>query len=281
MSGPKGVHRSAAEREAIMREKLAKKESIESVDEMSDEYFQHLVNLMTQQADSELAGGFGYVPWIMRAPTTEEKLIVSQIVRDEVRHARAMYRLLEDIGVPVDDYVEQFDFTYRVEGQTDLGSTRAGSDKRVNIFYYTIDSWPDFVMFNFVMDRGAGHQLEDVKLSTFGPWRREIDRIFKEEMTHIAHGDYWVKKLALNPQTRPLIQESLNVWWPRVMAIFGRPNSPKNLRYRAFGLKQRDNHEVRMTFDKEVRDKAEAWGLVVPRWQPDWEKVPQDAVISG
>jgi 1,2-phenylacetyl-CoA epoxidase catalytic subunit len=79
MQSPAGARRPAAEREAIMQGKLARKESIENVDEMSDEYFDLLTNLMTQQADSELAGGFGYVPWIMKAPTTEEKLVVSQI----------------------------------------------------------------------------------------------------------------------------------------------------------------------------------------------------------
>ncbi len=281
MRSPAGATLPVAEREAIMSAKLARKESIEAVNEMSDEYFDLLTNLMMQQADSELAGGFGYVPWIMRAPTTEEKLIVSNIVRDEVRHGRAMYRLLEDIGIPVDEYVEQFDFTYRVDGQTNLGETRAGSDKRVNIFYYPIDSWADFVMFNFLMDRGAGHQLEDVKVSSYGPWRREIDRIFKEELTHIAHGDYWVKRLALDPKTKPDIQGALDRWWPRVMAIFGRPGSRKNARYRALGLKVRDNHQVRQEFEKEVRSKAEAWDLTIPRWIPDWEKVPEDAVISG
>ena len=49
-------------------------------------------------------------------------------------------------------------------------------------------------MFQFCMDRGAGHQLEDVRKSTYGPWKREIERIFKEEMMHVNHGDYWVKK---------------------------------------------------------------------------------------
>ena len=269
------------EREKRMMSLLAKGESIEGLDDMSDEYYDHLMNLMLQQADSELAGGFGYVPWIMKAPTTEEMLVVSNIVRDEVRHARAMYRLLEDAKFGVDDWVDKMDFTFRVEDSQDLGDKRAASDKRVNIFYYPIDSWADFVMFNFLMDRGAGHQLEDVKTSSYGPWRREIDRIFKEEKTHIAHGDYWVKLLALSKDSKVEIQESLNRWWPRVMAIFGRPGSRKNKRYRDLGLKSRDNHEVRQTFAEEVRGNAEAWGLVLPEWIPDWQKIPEDSVIPG
>ncbi len=272
---------SNSEREERMLEKLKKSESIEAPDDMSDEYYDHLTNLMVQQADSELAGGFGYVPWIMKAPTTEEMLIVSNIVRDEVRHARAMYRLLEDVKFGVDDWVEKMDFAFRVEDSQDLGDKRASSDKRVNIFYYPIESWADFVMFNFLMDRGAGHQLEDVKTSTYGPWRREIDRIFKEELTHVAHGDYWVKRLALDPKTKPEIQAALDRWWPRVMAIFGRPSSRKNKRYRELGLKHRDNDDVRQTFAKEVRAKAESWGLKVPEWIPEWQKVPEDSVIPG
>lgn len=270
-----------SEREERMLEKLHKGESIETPDDMSDEYYEHLSNLMLQQADSELAGGFGYVPWIMKAPTTEEMLIVSNIVRDEVRHARAMYRLLEDIQFGVDDWVQSFDFTYRIGEDQYLGTQRAAGDKRVNIFYYPIESWADFVMFNFLMDRGAGHQLEDVKVSTYGPWRREIDRIFKEELTHIAHGDYWVKKLALGPNTKAEIQETLNRWWPRVMAIFGRPGSRKNQRYRELGIKKRDNDEVRQTFAKEVREKAETWGLTIPEWTPEWKKLPEESVIPG
>ena len=58
-----------------------------------------------------------------------------------------------------------------------------------NIFYYPIDTWADFIMFQFCMDRGAGHQLEDVRKSTYGPWKREIERIFKEKTMHVNHSE--------------------------------------------------------------------------------------------
>ena len=73
-------------------------ERIESAEEMTDEYRENLIHLMTMQADSELAGGYGYVPWIMKAPSVEEKHVVAQIVKDELRHAAVMYGLLADLG---------------------------------------------------------------------------------------------------------------------------------------------------------------------------------------
>ncbi|HWF43587.1 MAG TPA: Phenylacetic acid catabolic protein [Candidatus Kapabacteria bacterium] len=270
------------ERTLRMNEKLAKGEKIEDHNDMSDEYFEHLTNLMNQQADSELAGAFGYVPWIQKAPSVEEMLIVSNITRDEVRHARAMYRLLEDLGIATAEITSDKDYTLRLDSNADIGADRAAADKRVNIFYYPIDTWYDFVMFNFLMDRGAGHQLEDVKKSSYGPWSREIERIFKEEMTHVGHGEYWVKKLATDsPETKAQIQKTLEKWFPRTMNIFGKPGTKKNRRYRELGLKLRDNAEVRDTFAKEVKSLCDEYGLDVPEWIPDWEQVPEEAHMRG
>ncbi len=270
------------EREKRMWTKIRNGQSIENPDEMSDEYFESLSNLMLQQADSELAGAFGYVPWIMRAPTTEEKLAVANIVKDEVRHARAMYRLLEEIGINAESHVAGHDYTMRVTADGDeLKENRAADDRRVNIFYYTIDSWADFVMFQFCMDRGAGHQLEDVRKSTFGPWRREIERIFKEEMMHVNHGDFWVKKMAIDKSTKAEIQGALDKWFARTMNIFGRPETNRNQLYRRYGLKSRDNDDVRKAFSNEVRLKCIEWGLNLPDWKPDWERIAEDGVISG
>lgn len=260
---------SNEEREARMRAKLEKGETIESPDEMSDEYREHLVNLMTQQADSELAGGYGYIPFISKAPDVKEKLAVANIVKDEIRHAKAMYGLLEDLGIDVDERVNAYDFELRVN-EADLGTERASSDKRVNIFYYPIETWTDFIMFNFCMDRAAGHQLHDVVEASYGPWRREMQRIMKEEVTHLRHGEMWVERLAQDPATKQETQETFNKWYIRCMNIFGRPGTAKNQRYRELGLKTRDNDEVRAGYRDEVTNLVTQWGMTVPEWQPNY-----------
>src|SRR5687768_10368157 len=113
-------------------------ERIESADAMTEEYRQSLIHLMTMQADSELAGGYGYVPWIAKAPGVEEKHVVAQIVKDELRHAAVMYGLLADLGVDVDTHVRAHDaaLTMRIDADADIGTARIAADKRVNIFYY-------------------------------------------------------------------------------------------------------------------------------------------------
>lgn len=263
-----------------LEEKLARGEKVTSLDEMTEEYRHHLTNLMMMQADSELAGAYGYVPWIMKSPDIRETLVVSQIVKDEVRHARVMYRLLEGMGVDVDDYFAKHNFSLRVE-EADIGTERKADDKRVNIFYYPIETWNDFIMFNFCMDRGAGHQLEDSLDCSYKPWCDTMEGIFKEETMHMAHGDQWVKRLAADPKTKDGIQEALNTWYPRTMNIFGRRGSKKNETYRRLGLKKRDNDDVRQTFAADIKKNCDAFGLKVPEWHPEEKKMTEEPFIPG
>jgi len=272
---------NAQKKHEQLLEKIRTGKIVESPEEMSEEYRTHLVNLMQMQADSELSGSFGYVPWIIKAPTVPEMLAVATIVKDEVRHARVMYRLLADLGINPEEKIRETDLTLRVSGDQDLGTTRAAADKRVNIFYYPIDTWADFVMFNFCMDRGAGHQLLDVYECSYGPWRRVIDGIFKEEKMHIAHGETWIKRLAGDTGSHDECQQSLNKWYIRTMNIFGRPKSPKNTIYRELRLKIRDNDEVRRAFAEEVKGIVEPLGLTLTAWKPKWEELPQEAMIPG
>jgi ring-1,2-phenylacetyl-CoA epoxidase subunit PaaA len=265
-----------------METEVAAAKVVERPEDLTLSYQEHLINLLYMQADSELAGALGYVPCVKLAPSVEEYLASSMIVKDEFRHARVVYKLLENLGEDVEPHVKQYDFTMRLsDDDADIGVQRAGADKRVNIFYYPINSWVDFVMFNFCMDRGAGHQLEDSLEASYRPWARVLEGIFKEEKFHIAHGDNWVKRLAQDPKTHDATQAALNKWYPRTMNIFGRPNSPKNKIYRELGLKKRDNDEVRRAFAQEVADRCKENGLVEPDWKPDLSKMPMDAYVVG
>src|SRR3989442_3132804 len=103
-----------AEMVETMMEKIRAGQRLESPDEMTAEYRENLVHLLTMQADSELAGGYGYVPWITKAPTVDEKHVVAQIVKDELRHAPVMYGLLGDLGFYLEGHVRQHNQTFTI-----------------------------------------------------------------------------------------------------------------------------------------------------------------------
>src|SRR5580658_3396879 len=180
-----------AKSEAMLK-KIQSGEKLESPDEITNEYREHLLTLMIAQADSELAGAYGYIPWIEGAPTVAEKLAMANIVKDECRHAKAIYDLLENLGVDVNKLV----FEDKMKN-------------RLKIFYEPIKTWADLVMFNFLMDRAAGHQLHDAAECSWGPWSRTMIEIEKEELMHVKHGETWVRKLAAFPESHNKVQEAL------------------------------------------------------------------------
>jgi ring-1,2-phenylacetyl-CoA epoxidase subunit PaaA len=236
-----------ATKEQTMLEKIQAGQKLESPDEMTEEYREQLLLLMIAQADSELAGAYGYIPWIEGAPTIAEKLAMANIVKDECRHAKAIYDLLAKLGIDVNKLV----FKDKMKN-------------RLKVFYEPIKTWADLVMFNFLMDRAAGHQLHDAAECSWGPWSRTMIEIEKEELMHVAHGETWVRKLAKDPQQKVEVQRALDFWFPKVNKIFGKGGTESNKRFCQLKLKQRDNHEVRMSWYQEIKPLLDSYDLQVP-----------------
>lgn len=234
-----------AKNEAMMA-KIHAGQKLESLDEVTEEYKELLLKLMIAQADSELAGAYGYVPFIQGAPTMAERLAMANIVKDEIRHARAMYDLLDKVGVDTDKLIAD------------------DMKNRMKVFYEPINTWADLVMFNFLMDRAAGHQLRDAAECSWGPWSRAMVQIEKEEWMHVRHGEHWVKKLAASPETLHEIQKALDFWFPKVNRVFGKAASKTNQAFQKMKLKQRDNQEVRESWYAEMKPLLESYGLKVP-----------------
>ena len=230
-------------------------------------YEKMLKKLLWMQADSEYSGALGYAPWIAKAPSVKEKVLVAQIVKDEMRHAGVVYKILRDLGEETEEHIRSKDLGFKLEeDRAQIGFQRVKDDHRVNIFYYGINYWTDFILFNFLMDRAAGHQLEDTLHSSYLPWKRGIEGIYKEEIMHMAHGDKWVKTLASDGGERDFLQERFDLWWPRVMNVFGNARGASNDVYVRLGLKRRTNAQVREAFLREIEGLCEKAGLMIPEY---------------
>jgi ring-1,2-phenylacetyl-CoA epoxidase subunit PaaA len=262
--------REYSSEEIKLFDEIANGRTFDKNDELPEIYRKNLMNLLWMQGDSEYAGALGYMPWIAKAPNSHERVLVAQIVKDEMRHAHVIYRILDDLGEKTHDHMLKHEFDWRIpEDLANIGFSRAKADKRVNIFYYPITYWEDFCLFNFLMDRAAGHQLEDTLDSSYLPWKNAIGTICKEEAMHLAHGDKTVKQMAEDPKNKAFLQERLNLWWPRVMNVFGKSSGQSNDIYIKLGLKKRTNQQVRDVFVKEIQEKCNQWGLVLPEYKEE------------
>ena len=137
-------------------------------------------------------------------------------------------------------------------------------------------------MFNFCMDRGAGHQLEDVRHSSYGPWRRGVEGIFKEERMHIRHGELWVKRLAEDPATRDEAERTLpQVVRPHHEHLRASRHAPGTASTRSSASSAATTTRCAGRSPTRSGGLTEAQGWRLPEWKPAWDKLPEEAQIPG
>ena len=104
------------------------------------------------------------------------------IIQDELGHAHIAYRMLRDLGVDTDALIyerEPSDFRYPYA------------------FDVPLESWSEMVVANGFYDRAGFVLLSDIfEHTSYGPWKRALVKVDREETFHLRHGERWMKTLA-------------------------------------------------------------------------------------
>src|SRR5436853_575869 len=112
---------------------------VEAGDWMPDEYRARLRKFIEMHGNSELMGVLPEREWILRAPTLQRKLALTAKVQDEVGHAQLIYRVVEDLGKPREQCLDNLIsgkskfhnvFHYRRKTRCTSGGSRARATTR-------------------------------------------------------------------------------------------------------------------------------------------------------
>ena len=172
---------------------------VEAGDAMPEDYRKALVKFIEMHGNSELMGVLPEREWILRAPTLQRKLALTSKVQDEVGHAQLIYRVVEDLGKP------------REECLDDLV---AGRTKFHNVFHYPTKTWGDVGVIAWLVDAAAIISQKALLKCSYAPYARIMKKICWEESFHILHGrDVILTMMNGTDEQRELVQEALNRWW--------------------------------------------------------------------
>jgi ring-1,2-phenylacetyl-CoA epoxidase subunit PaaA len=245
------VEELAPRSEDEVREHLAAGKLVEGLQHMSPGYLSGIRRILTVSADTELISAPAYLRAAQHAPALNNFGSAVSIIQDELAHAHIGYRLLADLGVDTDELIYE----------------RAPGDfKYPYAFDVALDSWHEMVLANALYDQAGFVLLSDVHRSgTFGPWKRALAKVDKEETFHLRHGRTWVKKLAADPQDKRRLQASLDWMFILTLEWFGLPDERKRHGIQLeYGFKGMSNDELRQTWMAEVVPFMEEVGLRVP-----------------
>ena len=225
----------------MFREKVEPKD----IERMDPEYRDLLTRVVTIQADCEIGGPHLYVK---EAPTKTDQLLVARTATEELDHYRKIARVAGDFGVDV-SYVLSW----------------PNQKRYLEAFRGTINTWEDFAVFGFLIDRVGRYQLEEFFGCTYQPLSEILPMIIKEEIGHVGYGESKTAELAAKgEESREKVQAALDRWYVKALDMFGRTDSERSNRFCYWGLKRRSNSQARWEFIKEVDPLIQQIGLSVP-----------------
>lgn len=222
-----------------VQEHLAAGKLVEGLQHMSPKYLEGIRRILTVSADTEFVSAPAYLRAARHAPALNNFGSAMSIIQDELAHAHIGYRLLGDLGVDMDWLIyerpaKQFKYPYA--------------------FDVPLNSWVELVCANALYDQAGFVLLGDVhESSTFGPWKRALAKVDKEETFHLRHGRTWIKKLVRDPDGKRQVQAAVDWMFILTLEWFGLPDSLKQHSEQLdYGFKGKSNDQLRQGWMSEV-----------------------------
>ncbi len=218
--------------EEALLDRIHKQQLVESLEHMSPAYLEGIKRILTVSADTELISAPAYYHAAVHAPTLNAFGSAVSIIQDELGHAHIAYRLLRDLGVNTEELIFERDprhFKYPYS------------------FDVPLDSWVELIVANAFYDRAGYTLLGDVyQTTTFGPWKRALVKVDKEETFHLRHGEQGMRKLNVDNSGHELLQQAVDWMFLLTVEWFGLPDDLKmHGEQLAYGFKGHSNDELR------------------------------------
>lgn len=218
--------------EEALLNRIHRQQLVESLDHMSPIYLEGIKRILTVSADTELISAPAYYNAATHAPSLNAFGSAISILQDEMGHAHIAYRLMRDLGVDTEKLIFE----------------RAPRDfKYPYAFDVPLDSWVELIVANAFYDRAGYTLLGDVYQSTtFGPWKRALVKVDKEETFHLRHGEQNMRKINKDAAGHEELQKAVDWMFMLTVEWFGLPDDMKKHGEQLdYGFKGHSNDELR------------------------------------
>ncbi|WP_010677551.1 Phenylacetic acid catabolic protein [Bacillus timonensis] len=235
----------------VLLEKVQNGFIVERMEDMNDEYLKALKQTLAIVGDTELLSVPPLLTVYDQAPNLNYKITALAVMQDEIGHAHIAYRLLEDLGEDIDQMLYQ---------------RPANRWKNPYAFDFKLDNWVELGVFNGLFDRSGYTLLGDAyEHTSYGPWKRALVKVDKEELFHLRNGEIIMKNAMKKPETAKQVQDAVDWMFLMALEFFGVADNLKSrsaqLDYR---LKGRSNDELRQKWLSTAVPFCESIGVKVP-----------------
>jgi ring-1,2-phenylacetyl-CoA epoxidase subunit PaaA len=237
--------------ETALIERIRNGKLVEGPDYATNRYLEGLRRTLVVSADTELISAPAYMRAAKDAPSINSYISAVGIIQDELGHAHIGYRLLRDLGVDADALVYERnprDFKYPYA------------------FDVPLDSWIELIVANAFYDRAGFVLLGDIfRHTSYGPWKRALVKVDREENFHLRHGERGIATLVQDPEKKAQLQQAVDWMFMMTLEWFGLPDHlKKHTDQIQYGMKGKTNDELRQEWMSTAVPLCEKHDLKVP-----------------
>lgn len=222
--------------------------------ELPGEYRETLLELCYHNSEELIGVGGrfeGHIADVMamaseHAPDSRSMLRIAKFCHEEIKHGHQFYQVYAQIDGDLPRKIEEH------------GRLEFPRSKRT-------DPWLDFAITNIFFDRFGAFQISEWIESSYAPFARIAAMQSAEEHRHARMGVIHLRPLLKDAATKAKVQKKIEgFWYPLTLDMFGRAESPRNERYRKWGLKRRTNEELRQAYRENLDADLVSLGLTPP-----------------
>ena len=240
--------------EEILLDRIKSGKLIEDSSHATERYIEGLKRTLIVSADTELISAPAYMNAtkdFSSLPGVNNYITVMGIVQDELGHAHIAYRMLRDLGVDTEELVYE---------------RKPEKFKHPYAFDVPLESFTELIVGNGFYDRAGFVLLSDIHHNTsYGPWKRALVKVDREENFHLRHGEKWMKAFSKDPEKKEELQRAVDWMFPLTLEWFGLPDGKKQHNEQIeYGYKGSTNDQLRQTWMSHTVPLCESLGLDVP-----------------
>ncbi len=166
-----------------------------------------LADLLLRMADDELVIGHRNSEWTGFGPILEADIAFSSMAQDEIGHAQAYYRLLQDLGHP--------------DADTMAFARPSAKFRCSSLVCLPRGDWAFSVVRQFLYDAAESVRLEALASSSYAPLATLVRKLRGEEKYHLLHGRTWMMKLgSANDESHARMQKAIDELFPHALGLF-------------------------------------------------------------
>jgi ring-1,2-phenylacetyl-CoA epoxidase subunit PaaA len=223
--------------------------SFDEGDELPEEYRMLLMKMLRHEG--ERAGNKSFLGLMgaclelaeTMAPNADARLLKSEYVAEELKHAIMFHRLT--LGLDTSFALRDVPYAHYA-------------------FHLPKETWADDAFFHFLIDLNGAFHARDWRESSYLPLRKISRTVERDEFGHSEMGYYFLQEICSESRGRSLAQRLLPKWYSAALDMFGRSNSPNTPKFINWGLKSLGNEEIRRKYKVYVDAKLTALGLHIP-----------------